>query len=738
MVSVSAHTRAFLPCALCFMLTAGAPASKPNMPSPRALAIVGKYQAVFTTPPRKIPSQCSTDAPLLGNGDLLVAVGGPPEQTRFYIGKADLWELRTDGGPRPLARLDVSIPALKGASYHITQNLREAVTTGVFKQGDATLIMESAVAATQNVLWVKLSAKGGSFAGKATLVTNRGATSAVESAVQVVDRRFAEGMIRPSGAACAVRVLGGRDNGFTVAPGESVYLVATASGLANLAGYRADAVKRATQATLETLAALQQEHRRWWEDFWGKSFVEIPDKVLEQRYYLSNYCLASASRLEHFPPALYGWVTDDEQQWGGAYFTNYNFFAPFYGLYAGNHIEQAAPCNGPILDFLESGRQWCRKECGLDSGVVLPVSMLPMGITGAPTTWHQRSNASYACVPLASTWYATYDLAFARRAYPFVREVANFWQQRLTLEAGRYVDRHDAVLEECNWDRTESKDVNPIVSLALIRQVMGLALDMSEALAADADRRDKWADIRERMSDYPRCIVAELPAGSRIVPPKTPETLALPIFRYTEQGQAWQNDNAVGIQHIFPGNGIGLDGKPELLARARNQITVMARWMDFNGCNSFYPAAARVGYDPETILRNLRHWVGTASPNGMRADNPHGMEQLSVVPCTIQEMLLQSYDGVLRFFPCWPRGLDASFGTLRAAGAFLVSAQLKGGEVSGVTVFSERGRPCTVRNPWPGQAVRLTRNGKAAQTLTGDRVSLSTAAGETITLAPAR
>jgi alpha-L-fucosidase 2 len=260
---------------------------------------------------------------------------------------------------------------------------------------------------------------------------------------------------------------------------------------------------------------------------------------------------------------------------------------------------------------------------------------------------------------------------------------------------------------------------------------------MSAALGSDAEQRAQWTDILKRLSDYPTCTVGDLPADARIEVPRTPETLELPIFRYTEQGQAWQNDNAVGIQHIFPGNGIGLDSPPELLALARNQITVMARWMDFNGCNSFYPAAARVGYDPATILRHLRHWVATASPNGMRADNPHGMEQFSVVPCTLQEMLLQSYDGVLRFFPCWPNTEDARFATLRAAGAFLVSAELRGGKVSGVTITSEKGRVATVQNPWPGHTIRVTRNGKTAETLTGQRVSFPTTPSATIVLAPA-
>jgi hypothetical protein len=74
----------------------------------------------------------------------------------------------------------------------------------------------------------------------------------------------------------------------------------------------------------------------------------------------------------------------------------------------------------------------------------------------------------------------------------------------------------------------------------------------------------------------------------------------------------------------------------------------------------------------------------------------------------VNEMLFQSHDGVLRFFPCWPPNLPARFGTLRAGGAFLVSGEFAGGMVKKAIIKSEKGRPCRVQNPWPGKALRVT------------------------------
>jgi alpha-L-fucosidase 2 len=102
----------------------------------------------------------------------------------------------------------------------------------------------------------------------------------------------------------------------------------------------------------------------------------------------------------------------------------------------------------------------------------------------------------------------------------------------------------------------------------------------------------------------------------------------------------------------------------------------------------------------------------------------------------VNEMLLQSHEGVIRFFPVWPKAQDARFGNLRAMGAFLVSAELKGGLVSGVRLQSEKGRACIVQNPWPGHRVQAIRGAKPAKLISGHRFTVATMPGEVIELQP--
>jgi alpha-L-fucosidase 2 len=52
----------------------------------------------------------------------------------------------------------------------------------------------------------------------------------------------------------------------------------------------------------------------------------------------------------------------------------------------------------------------------------------------------------------------------------------------------------------------------------------------------------------------------------------------------------------------------------------------------------------------------------------------------------VNDMLMSSYSRCIRLFDAWPTGQDASFTTLRAKGAFLVSASLTGGVVGSVRI----------------------------------------------------
>ncbi len=81
-------------------------------------------------------------------------------------------------------------------------------------------------------------------------------------------------------------------------------------------------------------------------------------------------------------------------------------------------------------------------------------------------------------------------------------------------------------------------------------------------------------------------------------------------------------------------------------------------------------------------------------------------------------------DPVLEVLHGWPKDWDVAF-TLRARGAFVVTSLQKAGRIPFVEILSEAGSRCTLRNPWPGIAVTLFRDGHQAEDLPGPMLTFS-------------
>lgn len=721
----------------------------------QAETIVGRHIARFTQPPQRIPSKVSVDAPLLGNGFMGVALSGTPEHQVFYVARNDFWRLKSahnESYPAMLGKIELSIPGLQGASYLVEQRLYDAVTVARFAREDFAVTYKTYVAALDDVMVIEIGMEGeGTLEGNVQVSLPVAGKEIVEDlpldrafpeqreqsvsgGIHYITRAFEDSVDIPTKAAMALLTEGSPDGRFTLEPGKTVRLLCATSGNFKSGDCLAAAISKTKEsADPHRLRVLEDQHRGWWKNYWEKSFVSIPDSLVEGQYYLSLYGTASASRDPDFPPGLLGtWVTQEQPAWVADYHLNYNHQAAFYALYPANRIEQATPFYAPLLAFMPRGKYYSEKIPGIPDGIYCPVGIGPLGIETTRWTplmaryhwtkdymeniedegmfWGQKSNASYAVANLSMQFYLTWDEEFTRKVYPFVRAAAVFWEKYLVYEDGRYVDYNDAIHEGTIGDK------NPLLSLGLIRQTMRTATDMSELLGEDADKREKWMHIHDHMSQYP---VFE--RGGKTV------------FRYTETGIEWVGGNTLGIQHIYPAGAIGLDSDPHLLAIARNTIGEMQRWLDSNGNNSFFPAAVRTGYHPDTILYHLGCYARHAFPNGFQQDNPHGVETLSTVPNTVNEMLCMGHQGVLRLFPVWNRSKDASFHQIRAEGAFLVSAKLEKGEVGPVTIVSEQGRELHLLNPWAGRRIKVKGPGGERQ-YEGKRIRISTEKGATYRL----
>ena len=736
------------------------------------LSSIDQYKVVLNVPPAKVPSTKTSDGALAGNGDLGITLGGTPDSLTLYVGKNDFWLAYPvyPGGIASPGGLDLQVPALKEADYQVEQLPGSAEIRGRFTRGDTCLKMSAWVAALHNWIVVELESNR-QLDVSLRLWATEGLSSTNSNGnepVAWVTRSFADlpSLRWPSHIAMALGVPGQPQSGSSVLslqPGVKQWMVVTAYTNHDTGQWKERTIAEAGQITADMLRQAKKEHQDWWRSFWEESSVSIHDEELEQLYYMSQYLFACSSRSGKFAPGIWGpFVTCDNAAWGGDYHLNYNYQAPYWAAYSSNHIHLTDNFDQPLLDYMESGRKHA-KELLNCRGIYYPVGIGPKGlctsmwpftpeemmekyattentIDGGYKFLGQKINAVFSVGNMLMRHYSTYDEEYARRVYPYLLACADFWEDYLCLEDGRYVIKMDHFNEVMPNKRNHGQwrhrlgDFNSTLSLGLVRMLFQGVMDMSEFLQADADRRPKWEDILARLSDYPvvRNADGRLTLRNMEKAPKGVENTPAGLNRVSIHGLILPGGVAGPVtDSVF--NAILLDD----VSHWKDKMRRADDWGNTynNGIETCYPGAVRVGYPAQEILEHLKKRIAlTLYPNGWIVQGGGGIETLAAVPLTINEMLLQSYEGTVRVFPNWDRNRDASFNQLRAYGAFLVSGSLKGGRIEAVSLTSEKGRPCRMENPWPGKEVELWRNGTKAETLSGKYLTFPTSAGEQIEL----
>ena len=691
------------------------------------------YVGTFTAPPTQVDTGETTDAPLLGNGDLGVATIGSIDAMTFVLSKNEFWTL-AGGAVKAMARLSLSIPGMAGASYAMTEKIGTGQLTGSFAANGTTVTTTSWVQATDttyNQLYTQIANTGAApLPVSVSLAPGRKNTNptATGSSADVLyedvqaDRVDMVGGQPTRKARVAARVVGTTGtvaNGaltFSLPPGQKVVLATGVMSYRDSPMYQTEVVANVAKLMASDVDSLSTAHQAWWDAFYRKSFIQIQDKTIEKQFYASLYLLASTSRAGEEPGGLWGsWIMTDVF-WNGDYTLNYNFETPFYAAFPTNHVELADSYDKPVLDWLPHAQAAATSHGWKGAFYRVHIGPLPNG-SGDTSEHNQKSIGAWAATDIIMHYYYTLDPAYANTIYPFLKQVAIFWENYLVKNAAGTYD----IVNDAQHEDDPSPQTNGIMSLGLVRFLLQATIDVSAALNVDPEERAVWKDRLKNLSPFPTFTM-----GGKTV------------FRYTQVGRDWNPGNSIGCQHIYPGSQIGLGSDPMLLQLGKDMIEVMGRWQSGGGNVTFFPAAARVGYDPTVILSQLDTWLQKSTyPNLHIHEGGGGIENFNTVPSTISEMLLQSFQGTLRIFPTWPMGSDAKFGNLRAYGAFLVSSAIQNNVSPYVRIVSERGGSFTLLNPWPGKSMVVYRNGVDAGTLSATTVTVPTCTGDSIFVAPA-
>ncbi|MBT7094470.1 MAG: hypothetical protein HN936_14580, partial [Bacteroidetes bacterium] len=395
---------------------------------------------------------------------------------------------------------------------------------------------------------------------------------------------------------------------------------------------------------------------------------------------------------------------------------NYNTQQPFWMTFSTNHLEKNLSYVQLVEFLMDVSQKWAKEYYKLP-GAYFPHSAYPVEMTMNPypvPSWGWEICETPWAVQ-GVWWHYLYskDIDFLRdRGYAPIKAAVEFlvaYMKRPEARGEQWGDNKYHVFPtippelyglrpgfkynyDCNMDLTLIK----FIFKAFQEATADLGIrNAEEVLLKDID------DILNNFPEYPTAL--------------TDDNMEVLVSVPDEHSKVVYNVPAA-LATVFPGEDFGLHSDMETQELLKN--TFLNQQNEGGNDLVFYNLqAARIGLlDLERFKRQINYSLmpnGTASNRVMQVHGRYRdytnygfMDPMGIwfenfaLPVVINECLMQSYNGTIRLFPNWPKGKDAEFYQLRAAGAFLVSANIKNGEVSRVEILSEAGSSLKIILPW--------------------------------------
>ena len=489
-----------------------------------------------------------------------------------------------------------------------------------------------------------------------------------------------------------------------------------------------------------------------WETYWNKSGVSLSDEFLEKIWYWNHYFFNTSVKEGVTCPGLFAnWSLGGiGTAWHGDYHLNYNTQQPFWLTFSSNRLEKNLPYVDLVDHLLTISRKWAKEYYNM-RGAFFPHSAYPVDMT-----LHPYPVPDWGWEVFETPWtvqglwwhykYSMDEVFLKERAFVPIRDAVLFLVD--------YMSRPDAHGDQWNDDKYH---IFPSVPPELYGLQPGFKYNYDTQIDITLTKFIFKAYLEAVDVLGYKKGEAELVKQVKKILPRMPE---YPVALSDKYGEIYvsvpgEHDKIVynvpaNLTHVFPGEEFGIDAPKEIYDKLVN--TYRAHQNEGGNDIVFLNLqAARLGIlDLEKFKRQVNYALlpnKTATDillqTGGRYDDSTDflfMASMGIwfenfaLPAVINECLMQSYTGTIHLFPNWDMTKDATFTTLRAMGAFLVSAELTNGEVQYVDILSEKGGECRIKNIWGGRSVSLIRENGKTEVLKGDVDVLvfKTSANETV------
>lgn len=471
-------------------------------------------------------------------------------------------------------------------------------------------------------------------------------------------------------------------------------------------------------------------HLKWWNDFWSRSSVNLPDSILEKQYYLELYKFGCVARSNTPPISLQAiWTADNGNlpPWKGDFHHDLNTQLSYWPGYASNHLDLTASYTNWLWKVRNENKKWTKEYFGVD-GLNVPgvttISGKPMG------GWIQYSMSPTTVAWLAQhfywQWRYSMDSKFLKeKCYPYFSDIDQYLSVMINggepaLPLSSSPEFHDNSIKAWFTEFTN-------YDLSLIKSFYETGTEVA-ATAIDFRRPNEWIATTLNL---PELNVNE--TGLTVAPGQnldqshrhmSPYMAVYPLGLLDNHKVEDANIIRNSLRHIEQMGtrawcGYSFSWMSCLYARANegDSAAAMLRHFATNFCsiNSFHLNGDQKGgqyssftYRPFTLEGNFAFAQG------------------------LQEMLLQSYQGYIEVFPAVPAAWkNVSFSTLRTEGAFLVSAVKENGTVREVKIRSLSGGTLRMKMPFPTWYVLGTERNNV--TIENGIAEVKTVPGQTLT-----
>ncbi|MFI0719427.1 fascin domain-containing protein [Streptomyces sp. NPDC021224] len=499
-------------------------------------------------------------------------------------------------------------------------------------------------------------------------------------------------------------------------------------------------------------SSLLGSQQSWWANYWANTGILEANSSDGQAQYMESlrtiYLFMEAASMRGTIPGSQAGVADmfnfgqDHQNWTPSATWLWNLRTQISANMSSGNFALNIPIFNLYQNSLAGIEAWTKQQMGGLPGACVPEVMRFNGNGGDPgaganaacsqpgsPNWNALNVTSGAEISLYvwQQYQDTGDLNFLRTYYPLMKDSAVF------LLAYQKVGSDGKLHAVANAHETQWAVQDPTTDLAADAALFPAVIKAAQLLnTGDTTLINQLTTAQGQIPDWARTDYGR----TQVLPPSADAQGNDMIADSYQPTAQIRNSENIGLEPVWPYNLITDEpgALHDLGVRTYNHRPVTGG----NDWSMDAIDAARLGLASEvaaklvSITQGHQVYINGLADLGNSVGTEGYIEQISGVATALNEALVQDYDGLLRIAPAWPSGWDVS-GTVAVQGNTKVDVQVQGGTPVTVAIQAGSSQTMRVRNPWPGQAIRVVNGSSGAvvvSSTTAGTISVPVSSGQ--------